>query len=345
MKKVSKIVSIVLAVALLLSLNTLAGFAAEEKRVEIPDTENAYFTVSNITEVKQAGYFELFVSPGPVTVTFYGDDLARELVAYLPDSTIDSNGIKWGDLQETVPFTVQKYRYWGEDTIYDEATHPAEDICYYVSGNYVTATKPGYYYIVGSVEASAGGEVFLHITGEAAAENTPAPAPTPTPTPAPSATPEPTPVTPPATQPETLTVSPNYSKVLVNGKEVAFEAYTIEGYNYFKLRDLAMALKGTEKQFEVEWDGANNAIKLTSGKPYTVAGGELAVSANLTAKQARPTNSKIFVDGTDIELTAYTIEGYNYFKLRDIGYFINFAVDYDGAKRSIIIDTTKSNID
>jgi hypothetical protein len=51
----------------------------------------------------------------------------------------------------------------------------------------------------------------------------------------------------------------------VNGQSVAFNAYNIDGNNYFKLRDLAYALNGTEKQFEVGWDGAANAISLTSG--------------------------------------------------------------------------------
>ena len=32
---------------------------------------------------------------------------------------------------------------------------------------------------------------------------------------------------------------PTTSTVLVNGKETVFEAYCIDGYNYFKLRDLA----------------------------------------------------------------------------------------------------------
>jgi len=51
---------------------------------------------------------------------------------------------------------------------------------------------------------------------------------------------------------------------LVNGKIVEFEAYNINGYNYFKLRDLAQAVNNTEKNFEVTWDAANNAINLIS---------------------------------------------------------------------------------
>ena len=44
------------------------------------------------------------------------------------------------------------------------------------------------------------------------------------------------------------------SAVLVSGKVVAFNTYNIEGDNYFKLRDIAMTLNGTEKQFDIGWD-------------------------------------------------------------------------------------------
>lgn len=64
--------------------------------------------------------------------------------------------------------------------------------------------------------------------------------------------------------------TPTSSKVLVNGNEVAFDAYNINGNNYFKLRDVANVINGSEKQFEVTWDGSKNAINLISNKAYTV---------------------------------------------------------------------------
>lgn len=131
------------------------------------------------------------------------------------------------------------------------------------------------------------------------------------------------------------------SKVLVNGKAIAFEAYNIDGSNYFKLRDIAMVVNGTEKQFEVGWDGAKNAINLTTNKVYTPTSGELTVSANPTSKEAKPTNSKIYVDGKEAQLTAYNIGGSNYFKLRDIAKVIDFGVTWDGKTNTIGIDTSK----
>src|SRR5690606_9905822 len=73
----------------------------------------------------------------------------------------------------------------------------------------------------------------------------------------------------------TNNANPTSSKVLVNGNAVQFDAYNINGNNYFKLRDFAQAVNNTEKNFEVTWDGKNNAINLISNKPYTSVGGEL----------------------------------------------------------------------
>ena len=148
-------------------------------------------------------------------------------------------------------------------------------------------------------------------------------------------------VTPPVTPtPDTVTAISSAQKVTVNGKDVAFDAYNINGNNYFKLRDLAFALTGSEKQFDVGWDGAKNAISLTSGKAYTVVGGEL-VGKDTGDKTGTPTASKIYLDGKEVSFTAYNIDGNNYFKLRDIGSTFNFGVDFDSATNTVVIDTSK----
>lgn len=134
------------------------------------------------------------------------------------------------------------------------------------------------------------------------------------------------------------TANQTASNVLVNGKQIAFDAYNIGGNNYFKLRDLAYTLSGSNKQFEVTWDGENNAILLSSGMVYTIVGGEME-SKGTGSKLAKLTSSKILLDGKEISLRAYTINGNNYFKLRDIGQAFDFGVIWDGANNTIIIDT------
>jgi hypothetical protein len=138
----------------------------------------------------------------------------------------------------------------------------------------------------------------------------------------------------------TLTAAPTSSTVLVNGETQAFDAYNISDNNYFKLRDLAHVLNGTEKQFEVGYDEATRAITLTSGAVYTPVGGEMSGKGE-GVKTPTPTTSKIYLDGAEVSFTAYMIDGNNYFKLRDIGQAFDFEVDWDGERQTIVIDTSK----
>ena len=81
--------------------------------------------------------------------------------------------------------------------------------------------------------------------------------------------------------------------------------YKIEGANYFRLRDVAMLLNGSEKQFAVEYDEAEKTVSLTSGQPYRAVGGELSGAASETAS-AGPTNNAILIGGEIVTLTVYT---------------------------------------
>ena len=139
------------------------------------------------------------------------------------------------------------------------------------------------------------------------------------------------------------TAIPTSSAVLVNGKNIAFDAYSINDNNYFKLRDLAYALNGTEKQFEVGYDGEKNVITITGGYLYTSVGGEMK-SKGSGEKAPILTKSKILLDGNEMNFTAYNIDGNNYFKLRDIGQALDFYVGWDEANNTIVIDTSKGYV-
>jgi hypothetical protein len=134
----------------------------------------------------------------------------------------------------------------------------------------------------------------------------------------------------------------NNTRVSVNSRITQVYLYNIKGNNYFKLRDLAMLLNGTDKQFEVSWDAENKAIALISGAAYTAVGGELAYPATVTDK-ASPTTAKVYIDNSEVTPTAYNIKGNNYFKLRDIAKALDFFVDWDMA--TLIIDTSAGYVD
>ena len=70
--------------------------------------------------------------------------------------------------------------------------------------------------------------------------------------------------------------------------------------------------------------GKNMSIMLTGVAIGAVlAGGSIAAAAGVVAE---PTWQPIFVDGRQIQMTAYNIAGHNYVKLRDIGEKVGFNV-------------------
>jgi hypothetical protein len=144
-----------------------------------------------------------------------------------------------------------------------------------------------------------------------------------------------------STIPTAQTVSPTPSKVIVNGVEQSFEAYNIDGSNYFKLRDIAFVLNGTAKQFEVGYDNATQAITMTSNMPYTVTGGEM-VPGDGTAKTATPTPSVVYLNGQPLNFAVYYIAGSNFFKLVDVMTAMNVGVTYNQTTGNISIDTNSA---
>ena len=159
----------------------------------------------------------------------------------------------------------------------------------------------------------------------------------------------PTPTTPPPA--ENATANATTSKIYVNGVETQFEAYNINGNNYFKLRDIALALRGTEKQFQVVWNPSykeviddkevSGAIEMVSQTAYTEVGGEMQLGDGLE-KAAVLTKSPILKDGERVtSLTGYNINGNNFFKLRDLGMLFDFYVGWDPETNAIQIFTSQ----
>ena len=136
---------------------------------------------------------------------------------------------------------------------------------------------------------------------------------------------------------EVKTANPTNDKLEVNGAAQNPTVYKIGGSNYFKIRDVAAVLNGTEKQFAVGYSGGK--VTVTSGQPYEATGKELA-GAPAAAREASPSNDAIVIDGVETSLTVYKIGGSNYFKLRDLGEALNFYVGWE-AGRGVYIETDK----
>lgn len=140
---------------------------------------------------------------------------------------------------------------------------------------------------------------------------------------------------------ETYNATVTDSKILVNKKEVNFTAYNINGYNYFKLRDIAAAFMDTDKQFDIS--GSSSYISIYTNTAYKPIGNELSSTSD-EHKSALKKRISLTVNSTANEDRylnpyVYNIDGYNYMKLRDFAVLLNFYVSWDEANNTVIIDT------
>ncbi|MCQ4935532.1 hypothetical protein [Anaerotignum propionicum] len=127
----------------------------------------------------------------------------------------------------------------------------------------------------------------------------------------------------------------------VAGKNIQTEAYNIDGSSYFMLRDVAMALRGTQYEFSVRYDkDADKIITTTGGSKYEATGNELKIGNKQNNATATTTTSSYmhnFVDQS-ANVTGYNIAGNNYYKLRDLGGIMGFDVVWNSGTKTISIN-------
>lgn len=148
-----------------------------------------------------------------------------------------------------------------------------------------------------------------------------------------------------------MSVKPSTHAVKVDGVSVSPQGYYIsgingdpDGNNYYKLRDIAYLLNGTGSQFNVTWDGENNRILLTDGDAYQPDGNEMQDAASTVVEKVSENKSVILLDGKQLSITGYRINGNNYFKLRDLGTALGFDVDFDGATKTVLIESDSASL-
>ncbi len=129
------------------------------------------------------------------------------------------------------------------------------------------------------------------------------------------------------------------AKVTINGKAVDLQTYTIDDYTYFKLRDIAATINGTEKQFMTFWDEGTQSIHLVRNVPYTSAGSGIVGKYSDTI--ATTSTAKLYCDNQRKQVSAYTINDYTYYKLRDLAQLVDMGLTWNEDTFTIGVDTTK----
>ena len=125
----------------------------------------------------------------------------------------------------------------------------------------------------------------------------------------------------------------------INGEAKTAEIYNIDGYNYFKLRDMAALLNGTEAQFFVDYDETSKTVIVKTGEAYAKQPGDLEIGADKSATAVKSPQS-IQINGETVsDLTAFNIGDNNFFKLAELGAKLGFGVTYDETTRTMVVTT------
>lgn len=122
--------------------------------------------------------------------------------------------------------------------------------------------------------------------------------------------------------------------LVYNGSPVPLDAYNIEGYTYFRLRDLAALLSGSIFRFSLEIDEQAqhvNAVRFQENSDILTASGE-DFSRSCTQSAWR-----LMVDGTATDCAVYNIGGHNFYRLRDLAAAIGFAVGYNADTAQVLV--------
>ena len=130
---------------------------------------------------------------------------------------------------------------------------------------------------------------------------------------------------------------PSAADILINGEKETLQGYEIYGYTYFKLRDIDYALDDTTAGFELQYDAAKNAVFLTKGPFFYGEVPDQVSDKNSDMKEARYSGQKIYLDGESVNAASFLIDGYHYFRLRDLADILGFSVEWNGTEKTISI--------
>lgn len=126
--------------------------------------------------------------------------------------------------------------------------------------------------------------------------------------------------------------------VVLDGKDTGVKGYNIADNNYFKLRDIAALLDGKDAEFNVSYDNDRSAVMITSKSDYKKTAEDL-VPLKDSNSEVKKSSHNVFVNGVRHSFKVYTIDGYNYFQLRELGRTIGFDVNFDEENNSVLLSS------
>lgn len=131
--------------------------------------------------------------------------------------------------------------------------------------------------------------------------------------------------------------------IALDGNVYNVPSYNIEGYNYYSLRDISYITKDTEADFLVVWDEMSRTVIIDTLSDGVNSGIDMNVSLKEKA-YAVSSDAHVSADGKFVFPKAYNIDGYTYFKLRDLADILGFDAEWSEAERRTEINTIKGSM-
>jgi hypothetical protein len=124
----------------------------------------------------------------------------------------------------------------------------------------------------------------------------------------------------------------------LDGESIWCDKFLISGDYYCRLNDLAGYFSGTTSQFNVTWNNKKKAINITTGKEYTSSIQQDFIfyikNKNYNAKTL---SKKVYVNGKLKNIKGYSIDGSDYFKIKDLSKIIPFDMEMSSDKKEIFL--------
>ncbi|MBR4283221.1 MAG: hypothetical protein IKT48_00730, partial [Anaerotignum sp.] len=141
---------------------------------------------------------------------------------------------------------------------------------------------------------------------------------------------------------EKVTAIPKWQEVIFDGHSKMMQCYNIDGYTYFRLRDMAQEVTDhIERQrhhFGVTYDSEEKSIDILRTYDYEPIAGIKEYLIGTEAKDAVLANTQLKVNGTKLPadyMKGYVIDGYTFYKLRDLAELLGLDIEWCEAEKSI----------
>ncbi len=136
-----------------------------------------------------------------------------------------------------------------------------------------------------------------------------------------------------------IKIVPSNHNITLNGEKVEIPCYNINGNNFFKLRDLGVVMNQSNSKFDVGYDEIMKKITLQKGNSYS---GVNRVTAKVELKNnpnVQVSPQSLIISNKEISgISAYLVDGNNYFKLADLAKHLNFTVNWNGQSNTIELE-------